>query len=162
MRKLAEGIGQSCHIAVHSQGQIVVVARMESSADIGFVVRVGSRQPLANTVSGIVLYAHQSAETQVNWEQSFQPRLPPEQLAIFRQHAAQAQRNGYAQAPSARVTGVLDTSAPILRGQTAVAALTVPLVHSTDSKLSPRDNIEALLAAAAVISDELHYSDSQV
>jgi len=162
MRKLAEELGQSCHIAVHSQGHIVVVARMESSADVGFVVRVGSRQPLANTVSGIVLYAHQSAETQANWERYFQPGLTPDQLAIFRQHASQAQINGYAQAPSARVTGVLDTSAPILRGQTAVAALTVPLVHSIDSKLSPGDNIEALMAAAAVISDDLHYSDSQV
>jgi DNA-binding IclR family transcriptional regulator len=162
MRKLAETIGQSCHVAVQSQGQIVVVARMESSADVGFVVRVGSRQPLPSTVSGLVLYACQSPETQASWEQTFQPPLSPDQLEIFRDHAAQARITGFAQAPSARVAGVIDTSAPILRGQTAVAALTIPSVHSIGSDLSPADIIEFLLEIAGVISDELHYSDSQV
>jgi len=73
MRKLAETLGQSCHIVVHSQGQMVVVARIESSADIGFVVRVGSRQPLASTVSCTGLYADQSAQTQADWERTLQP-----------------------------------------------------------------------------------------
>jgi len=36
MRQLAVAIGQSCHLAVHSKGQIVVIARVESDEQIGF------------------------------------------------------------------------------------------------------------------------------
>jgi len=83
MPKLAETLGQSCHIAVPSQGQIVVVARMESSADIGFVVCVGSRQPLASTVSCTVLDAYQGAQTQAAWERTLQP---PQELHFSDSH----------------------------------------------------------------------------
>jgi DNA-binding IclR family transcriptional regulator len=46
MRQLSSKIGQSCHLALSSRSDIVAVARMESSEQIGFSVRVGYRKPL--------------------------------------------------------------------------------------------------------------------
>jgi len=47
MRQLSRNIGQSCHLAFPFNGQIIVVARMESSEQIGFTVRVGYSQGVA-------------------------------------------------------------------------------------------------------------------
>src|SRR5271170_6079506 len=49
MRSLAAEIGQSCHLALHARGDIVVVARMESMEQIGFTVRVGYRRAITET-----------------------------------------------------------------------------------------------------------------
>src|SRR2546421_6967435 len=59
MRQLTQAVGQSCHLAMHSLGDIVVVARIESAELLGFSVRVGYRRPLAKSASGSVLYAFQ-------------------------------------------------------------------------------------------------------
>lgn len=59
MRTLASEIGQSCHLALHSRGDIVVVARMESQEQIGFTVRPGYRHSIMKTVSGLILFAFQ-------------------------------------------------------------------------------------------------------
>src|SRR4051812_7671030 len=57
MRVLSDKSEQSCHLATRTGGEIVIVARMEAAALLGFSVRIGYRQPLPLTVSGTVLYA---------------------------------------------------------------------------------------------------------
>ena len=53
MRQLSRNTGQSCHLAIRRfNGQIIVVARMESSEQIGFTVRVGYSRALQLTGSG--------------------------------------------------------------------------------------------------------------
>lgn len=59
MKILSAAVGQSCHLAVRSRGDIVVVARMESAERIGFSVRIGHRRPLALTRSGAILFTFQ-------------------------------------------------------------------------------------------------------
>src|ERR1043165_4660594 len=44
MRKLVQDIGQSAHIAVASEDQIVVITRIERPGDLGFSVRIGYRR----------------------------------------------------------------------------------------------------------------------
>ena len=39
MRSLVSDIGRSCHLALFSRGEIVVVARMESMEQLGFSIR---------------------------------------------------------------------------------------------------------------------------
>ena len=46
MRKLAHDIGQSCHITVASEDQIVVITRIERPGDLGFSVRIGYRREI--------------------------------------------------------------------------------------------------------------------
>lgn len=161
MRDLAGRIGQSCHLAMHSQGQMVVVARMESDAEIGFSVRVGYRRALTETLSGLVLYAFQDGPVRERWDRM----LPPDclgELPGFRKRADAVRSIGYAQAQSGFVAGVTDLSAPILRGELAAAALTVPFVQSTMMTCSLEEALVQLVDAANTISHSLSPADSRV
>ena len=59
MRSLSKSVGQSCHLAVRSQEQIVVIYRIEPPGELGFSVRVGYRRSIGATTSGLVLFAFQ-------------------------------------------------------------------------------------------------------
>src|SRR3954466_14220998 len=67
MRRLSHEIGQSCHIAVASEDQIVVITSIERPGDLGFSVRIGYRREIARATSGLVLFAYQSEETRRVW-----------------------------------------------------------------------------------------------
>lgn len=162
MRLLAAETGQSCHLVMHSQGQIVVIARVESSAEMGFAVRVGHRRSLPETVSGYVLYAFQTEHTRERWEELFDRSISPEDLAAFRQRAARARDVAWAKGRSTFVTGVTDISAPVLRGHEAAAALTIPFVQFIKSKGTLEDCLALLITAAREISGGLLLSDSRI
>src|SRR5580658_745726 len=74
MRGLAAEIGQSCHLALHSRGEIVVVARMESMEQIGFSVRVGYRRSINMAVSGLTLLAFQPEDVHARWLEMIEPK----------------------------------------------------------------------------------------
>jgi DNA-binding IclR family transcriptional regulator len=162
MRQLALDIGQSCHLAMHSEGEIVVIARMESAELIGFSVRIGYRRPLMHTVSGLILYAYQPAITRRRWEEHLRPRPNTEQLSSFQTKADRVRKKGHALQSSEFVHGVTDISAPILRDDVAAAALTVPFLSTTSSALSLEESIPHIVKAARAISSELLLSDQRV
>jgi DNA-binding IclR family transcriptional regulator len=162
MRELAVTIGQSCHLAVHSKGQIVVIARMESDEQIGFTVRVGYRRSVLKTTSGAVLYAHQNAETRKRWAAMWEPRPTPQELTAFLKRCDSIPTRGHEIAVSSFVAGVTDISAPIMRGGHAGAALTVPFVHSNPLRLPMEETVGHIEAAARDISGKLLHSDSRI
>lgn len=162
MRQLAVLIGQSCHVAVHSKGQIVVVARMESDEQIGFTVRVGYRQSLPKTTSGAVLYAHQNPDTRKRWAAMWEPQLTSPELAAFRKRCDSIHARGHEMAVSGFVAGVTDISAPIMRGGQAAAALTIPFVHSSVLRVPLDQTVGHIEAAAREISEQLLRGDSRV
>ena len=47
MHRLADETSNPCHLVVASQEQIVVIARVDPPTDLGFVVRIGHRRPIA-------------------------------------------------------------------------------------------------------------------
>jgi DNA-binding IclR family transcriptional regulator len=159
MRQLSRNIGQSCHLAVHSSGQIVVVARMESSEQIGFTVRVGYSKALQLTVSGVILYAFQSEAVRAQWERLWRPPPKKQDIAAFRRRAGEVRARGFERAKSSFVEGIVDVSAPVMRGELAAAALTVPFVHSTSLVMSEEDAATCIKAAATEISRELLHGD---
>ena len=55
--------------------------------------------------------------------------------------------------------GIVDLSAPILRGDTAVAALTIPFVHSNPLVMEMPQAVEYVRAAAKQISNEIVHGD---
>jgi DNA-binding IclR family transcriptional regulator len=162
MRQLSLGAGQSCHLALHTLGEMVVVARMESSEQLGFSVRVGYRRPLHQVASGAVLYAFQPEDVRVRWEALFDPPLSPEELAEFRAHADAVRARHVELTQSKFVAGVTDISAPVLRGGAAAAALTVPYLKKLQPSLSPKETAEMVRHAADRISDQLVEGDSRV
>ena len=155
MRDLATATGQSCHLAIHSDGEIVVVGRMESSEQIGFSVRPGYRRALHRTVSGRILYAFQLEETRALWETLLKPKATAKELADLRRQADHIRASGHAKAASAFVEGITDISAPILVAGIAIAALTVPFVHSTSARMDEDGALSRIILAAAEISAEV-------
>lgn len=155
MRRLAQDTGQSCHVAVHTMGDMAVVARMESAEQLGFSVRVGYRRPLLQAASGAVLYAFQPDDVRDRWEKLLDPQPDAATLAAFRAHADEIRQRAVERTPSRFVSGVTDLSAPILRSGAAAAALTMPYL----AKLGEPDAIDAaaaaVQAAAARISAQL-------
>lgn len=162
MRNLADRTEQSCHLASRAGGDIVVVARMESASLIGFSVRIGYRQPIPSTASGLVLYANQPEATRERWEAQFDPPLAKDELARFRRNAATVAKQGFDQHHSGVVAGIVDLSAPVLRGDAAAAALTMPFVKRNRLQVSMEESLAMVREAAAAISSELASSDVRV
>jgi DNA-binding IclR family transcriptional regulator len=162
MRRLAEDAEQSCHLALRAEGDIVVAARMESAGLIGFSVRIGYRQPLVATGSGTVLYAFQPPATRARWEAAFDPGLPADKLAAFKARAERARINGYDEHPSDVVPGIVDLAAPVLRGDVAAAALTMPFVRKAPLNVEQGDALQMVREAARAISSELASSDVRI
>ena len=161
MRQLAFEIGQSCHLALHTRGQMVVVARMESGEQLGFSVRVGYRRPLMQTASGMVLYAHQPRDVRARWEKMFDPPIAEPDMAALRARADQIAERHVEQTQSLFVAGVTDISAPVMRGGTAAAALTVPYLKKLQPSVSVRETADLVRKAAEAISEQLVEGDSR-
>jgi DNA-binding IclR family transcriptional regulator len=160
LRQLSRNTGQSCHLAVHFNGRIVVVARMESSEQmIGFSVRVGYSQALPLTASGVVLYGFQPETVRAQWERLLDPPLTKPELAALRARAAEARRRGFDLAPSRFVEGITDIAAPVLQGELATAAVAVPFVHAKSLTMSESDAAICITAAAQEISAELLHGE---
>jgi DNA-binding IclR family transcriptional regulator len=157
MRKLTFEIGQSCHIAVASEDQIVVITRIERPGDLGFSVRIGYRREIARATSGLVLFAFQNEDVRKSWLKRC--RLKGEAADSFVERADAVRRHGHHEAASDFVRGIVDLSAPILRGDTAVAALTSPFVHSNPLVMEMDQAVEHIRAAARQISEEIAHGD---
>jgi len=162
MRQLAARSGQSCHLALHTLGDMVVVARMESADQLGFSVRIGYRRPLPQTASGTVLYAFQPEDVRARWEQLLDPVLSADELAAFRTTADEVRARGHHAVQSAFVSGVTDLSAPILRGGTAAAALTMPFLDRLHPVTTQAEAIELVKAAAERIAAQLIRADNRL
>ena len=162
MRKLSQDLGQSCHLALHTLGDMVVVARMESSEQLGFSVRVGYRRPLVKAASGAVLYAFQPEDVRRRWEKLLNPPLSAKELEAWRANADGIRQRKVALTPSQFVAGVTDISAPVLRGGYAAAALTVPFLKKLEPMVGKTAAAQAVRIAADRISEKLVEGDSRV
>jgi DNA-binding IclR family transcriptional regulator len=157
MRKLTAEIGQSCHIAVASEDQIVVITRIERPGDLGFSVRIGYRREITNATSGLVLFAYQDEETRKAWLKRC--KLKGEAARDFVERADAVRARGHHEAASHFVRGIVDLSAPILRGDTAVAALTIPFAYSNPLVMEMAQTVELLRHAARQISNDIVHGD---
>jgi DNA-binding IclR family transcriptional regulator len=157
MRKLARDIGQSCHMAVASEDQIVVITRIERPGDLGFSVRIGYRREISRATSGLVLFAFQTDEVRRDWLKRC--KLKGDAAETFVERANVVRARGHHEAASDFVRGIVDVSAPILRGDTAVAALTIPFVHSNPLQVDMQHAVEFVRAAARQITNEIVHGD---
>lgn len=159
MHRLAEDACQSCHLAVASLDQIVIVARVEAPGAMGFSVRLGHRVPLTNSNSGAVLLAWQPAPVAAQWGEMLGKSGAKLGAATERRLKA-VRAAGHSTAPSPAVRGVTDVSAPILQSGYAIAALTVPFVD-TDDRSHDLDTVtRQLKGAAAEISEAVRIGGS--
>lgn len=159
MRRLAKSSGQSCHLAVMSDDQIVAIARVEAPGEIGLSVRVGYRRPLIETTSGVVLFTFQPEAQRNAWLERFAGAASAEVQARFSERVAQVEKQGYARLPSDFAQGVIDLSAPVEGAYRAVAALTVPYFARSPNQASIDETLTLLRASAQEISLDLRADD---
>nr|WP_298723237.1 IclR family transcriptional regulator [uncultured Steroidobacter sp.] len=155
MRKLSHVIGQSCHLAVPSEEQMVVVARIEAPGNQGFSVRVGYRRPLVDSTSGLVLYAFQPEAVREEWRKRLAPTVSAKAWKSFEERAALARTQKYVKADSDVTRHIVDLSAPVIAADGgAAAALTCPYIE-TPMAISVKDTIAAIRHAAGEITKKV-------
>lgn len=155
MKELAESIGQSCHLTVASNEQIVVVARIESPRDLGFSVRVGYRRPLVESTSGILLVGLLPEKERELALERLAMVAEPKLMENFRQKVQMASENRYVKSPSDFVDGVVDLSSPIFNKKSIVAALTVPYVRCFPEMCGMDQALDQLRACSGRITELL-------
>lgn len=161
MRRVAFDTGQSCHLVVHSRGEMVVVARMEADEPEGFSVRVGRRASIIDATSGIMLFAFQPDDVRRRWLGFLPAATEQRRIDAFISQADEVASKGYISKPSDYVGGITDISAPVMRGGRAAAALTIPYIKHNYHPLNKDQTVEKLVEAASEISDQLYAADNR-
>lgn len=135
MRALTRKAWQSCHMGMESNGDIVIVASVESPGNWGLALRVGTVIGLGNTGTGRVLAAfRRDSETEELLQRhrlaQGEPRIDRKE---FLGHVARIREWGYERMPSATAVGVTNLAYPILnRDGHAVAVLNCPFLERID------------------------------
>jgi DNA-binding IclR family transcriptional regulator len=158
MHELAEHTQQSCHLGMIAGDQVVIVARVESPAAIGFAVRLGHRIASLDSASGRVIFGTQPREKQAAWLRSLRGRAPNKAaLDKFATESRATAARGYLLEPSRICDGIQDIGAPVFDGEAlgAVASLTVPYVAHRYATAPLEEVIERTVAAAEAISNSL-------
>jgi DNA-binding IclR family transcriptional regulator len=154
MHRLADRIGQSCHLGVASADQMVIVARVEAPGYLGFSVRIGYRRSLVESTSGLVLYAFQSDLVRAEWKARLSESVSRRDWVNFERRGHAARKAGFVRSASDAVQGVIDLSAPVTQSGSVAAALTIPYVKTSRS-LSDEETVGLVVLAAQEISREL-------
>jgi DNA-binding IclR family transcriptional regulator len=155
MHRLANETSHPCHLVVASREYMVVIARIDAPSDLGFMVRVGHRRPIAHATSGLVLFAFQSEEVRKQWLTILGEDDPRFKKKAFIERADSVRQQGYASYPSEAVEGVIDISAPIMEHGHAVGALTIPYLDRHPSRVTIKKATESLCKAVEDISRTL-------
>lgn len=152
MRRFAEATGHSCHLAVASGAQMVVVAHVPSPAHVGFAVRIGHRQPLVVTGSGLCLLAFMTPERR---ERVLRESPEAEgQRAWLAETLGAIRAAGHVLRPSRLAEGITDISVPVTdpASGAVLAALSCPFIRLLDAHERPEDLADHLQEAAQRIA----------
>jgi DNA-binding IclR family transcriptional regulator len=129
MNELSRHTRQACHLVVHHDRRILVVAQVDSPEAMGFSVRVGAHFPFrVDRVSALTLTAFQPPAIQAEMLRELieNDPAPPARATLLRAIHGIARR-GFVQSRSATLPGITDICCPILdRSGFAVATLTQP------------------------------------
>jgi DNA-binding IclR family transcriptional regulator len=156
MQRVAAQTGQSCHLAMPSNGNIMVVASVEAPVQMGFSVRLGSNIDLLNTASGHVILAFHCPEYRAHtlacWRRKTKARIPQG----LDRHLAEIRQRGYEELGSYQVHGVVNISFPVLnQHDEAVAAISVPFLARIGDQVGPPQVKEHLADAALKLSQRI-------
>lgn len=158
MHELADQTRQSCHLSVLSVDHIVVVARVESPASVGFSVRVGYRVPLLDSTSGRVLCAFQPRRRQAKLLREITKGAPSKAaVSRFLDQLPEIAQQGFVFEPSRTAEGIHDVAAPIFSGEDlgAVACLSVPVLTHRYLQVPIDEILQLARKAARDVSDRM-------
>jgi DNA-binding IclR family transcriptional regulator len=153
MEKVAHETGQSCHLAMLSNGEVIVVEQVDAPRTAGFAVKLGTRIDLLNTASGHLILAFQQSSmrdhTLAEWKQRTGRPLPRD----LHRHLARIRKRSYEEMPSYQVRGVTNIAFPVLNQHgDAIAALSVPFLARIGDRIGPANVKTALREASQKLS----------
>jgi DNA-binding IclR family transcriptional regulator len=156
LQRVAHETRQSCHLAMLSHGQVVVVAQVDAPGNMGFSVRLGARVDLLNTASGHVILAFQDGTVRSHslaaWQEQSGRKIPRE----LDEHLARIRRRGNEELASHQVEGVIDIGFPVFNHQAEpIAAMTVPFLRRLGDNVGPHEVKEALRLASGELSSTI-------
>lgn len=153
MQQLAGTIRESCHLSIVVQNRMLVIARVESDADLVLTVRVGASFELHQRTSGLVGLAHlPSSQRTRYWKQS---GLPAERVGELEDLVSRIRAEGYAELDSPIAVGVTDCAAPVRTGQDQLlGVLCVSHIRRTQDEGRQAELVSAVMAAATRIAAE--------
>jgi DNA-binding IclR family transcriptional regulator len=153
LQRVAHKIGQSCHLAMPSNGEVVVVAQVDAPGNMGFSVRLGARIDLLNTASGHTILAFQRDEVRsrslATWQRQSGKKIPHD----LPEHLARIRRRGNEEMDSHQVPGITDIGFPVLdqHGE-AIAAMMVPFLPQIGNRAGIAQAKDALRLASSELS----------
>jgi DNA-binding IclR family transcriptional regulator len=152
MKRFVNGALQSCHLGTLEAGYVVILAQVNSPADLGFQVKLGSTVDLMESASGYVILAHLPADDRERQIALWKQRLRRKTPAGLAAHLDRIRRRGYEKRASYLVKGVTNISFPVFGEHgTALAALTVPYIQYAAAQVSEAEVVRQLRRAATEI-----------
>jgi DNA-binding IclR family transcriptional regulator len=153
MEAVAHKTRQSCHLAMPSDGEVVVITQVDAPGSAGFALKLGAKIDLLNTASGHLILAFQSDEVRVRSLTAWKRRTDRPLPADLQQHLTRIRERGYEEMASYQVAGVVNISYPVLnQHHEAIAALSVPFLPRLGDRRGPAQVKAALQAASQALS----------
>jgi DNA-binding IclR family transcriptional regulator len=153
VQRVASETGQSCHLAMLNNAEVVVVVQADAPGNMGFSVRHGANIDLLNTASGQVILAFQSEEVRSRALGAWRLRSGKPIPAGLYRHLERIRRRGYEELASYQVHGIVNISYPALNQHgEAIAAMTIPFISRVGDSAGRRQAKQALRRASRILS----------
>lgn len=137
MQALAPKAQQSCHLAVMSGSEALIVLQIDSPLPMRYSVMLGAKFDFAETSSGVVIYAYSAEHVRQQLDAFLTGEKRAEEIGDVHARAKSISKLGYEVKKSLAVGGVTNISVPVFDylGH-VVAALTVPYVPQRAATVS--------------------------
>jgi DNA-binding IclR family transcriptional regulator len=148
MQALAPTALQSCHLAVMSGSEALIVLQIDSPLPMRYSVMLGAKFDFAETSSGVVIYAYAPEATRRQLDDDLAAAGRGAEIPSVAARAKSIVKFGYEVRKSLAVGGVTNISVPVFDylGH-IVAALTVPYVPQRAATVT-RDKVRELAIEA--------------
>jgi DNA-binding IclR family transcriptional regulator len=157
MNALSEKLQQSVHLAIISEGRVLVIGQVDSPGYHLMSVRLGAKLDVWKASSGRVILAH-SPKSELDQFIVAHPPGSEEETNAIRKELAKVRKKGYEERKSYVIKGVVNISVPLVdySGQ-AIACLTIPMIESVegDNRAKRKICCDAMQEAADYLSDQL-------
>ncbi|MGW6061853.1 IclR family transcriptional regulator [Streptomyces sp. NPDC055189] len=127
---------ENVQLAVREGTEVVFVERIAGSGAVPVLTRVGGRFALTATGVGLVLLAHAPAEVQQQALAGPLERFTPDTVTdpgVLRRMLAEVRTNGYAISDRQVTMDAVSVAAPVYRGSTVIASVSLVVRHGTAS-----------------------------
>jgi DNA-binding IclR family transcriptional regulator len=157
MQALAPAAQQSCHLAVMSGHEALIVLQVDSPLPMRYSVTLGAKFDFAQTSSGVVIYAYSDQRVRDQLIAALRSDgRSAEEIRQVELRAAAILKHGYEVKKSLAVEGVTNISVPVFDylGH-VVAALTVPYIPQRAATVPLAQVRELTIKAGCTISTNL-------